>query len=117
MRTVPPGLPFAFGDLQGCHVPFRRLLDTLSAEYDAPPLWFVGDLVNRGPDSLSTLREVANMGERARVVLGNHDLDSGKRDEEIAFPAAGLSCCCSLSFLLIAGLGLYFALSTAKKSP
>ena len=43
-------------------------------------------------------------------------LEGRGRDEEIAFPAAGLSCCCSLSFLLVVGLGLYFALSTAKKN-
>lgn len=66
--------PFAFGDLQGCHAPFRRLLAALPTENGAPPLWFVGDLINRGPDSLATLREVAQFGERARVVLGNHDL-------------------------------------------
>lgn len=73
---TPPtaSLPFVFGDLQGCHAPFRRLLAALPTENGTPPLWFVGDLVNRGPDSLATLREVAHLGQRARVVLGNHDL-------------------------------------------
>src|ERR1700730_5413672 len=65
--------PFAFGDLQGCHDPFMRLLGRLPANAETP-LWFVGDLVNRGPDSLATLREVAGLGPRATVVLGNHDL-------------------------------------------
>ena len=74
MPQPPYSPPFVFGDLQGCHAPFRRLLDVLPVENEAPPLWFVGDLVNRGPDSLATLREVAQLGDRARVVLGNHDL-------------------------------------------
>ncbi len=65
--------PYAFGDLQGCHAPFRRLLSTLPLEPDTP-LWFAGDLINRGPDSLATLRDVAGFGPRATAVLGNHDL-------------------------------------------
>ncbi len=65
--------PLAFGDLQGCHEPFQRLLAALPLEPDTP-LWFAGDLINRGPDSLATLREVAGFGTRAQAVLGNHDL-------------------------------------------
>lgn len=65
--------PYAFGDLQGCHAPFQRLLSTLSLKPHTP-LWFAGDLINRGPDSLATLREVAGFGARATAVLGNHDL-------------------------------------------
>jgi bis(5'-nucleosyl)-tetraphosphatase (symmetrical) len=64
--------PFAFGDLQGCHEPFRRLLSQLPASAETP-LWFAGDVINRGPDSLATLREVAGLTARATVVLGNHD--------------------------------------------
>lgn len=71
--SVDPPVPFAFGDLQGCHEPFMRLLGQLPAGADTP-LWFAGDLINRGPDSLATLREVAGFGSRATVVLGNHDL-------------------------------------------
>lgn len=67
--------PYAFGDLQGCHLPFRRLLEALGLERTPhTPLWFAGDLVNRGPDSLGALRAVHGFGERARTVLGNHDL-------------------------------------------
>lgn len=70
LRLSPP---IAFGDLQGCHAPFSRLLAALPLEPDTP-LWFAGDLVNRGPDSLATLRAVASFGPRAHAVLGNHDL-------------------------------------------
>jgi bis(5'-nucleosyl)-tetraphosphatase (symmetrical) len=73
MNAPLPDAPFAFGDLQGCHDPFLRLLAKLPAT-DETPLWFAGDLINRGPDSLATLREVAALAKRATVVLGNHDL-------------------------------------------
>lgn len=66
-------IPFAFGDLQGCHEPFMRLLQELPMN-ETTPLWFAGDLVNRGPASLATLRELANLGPRVAAVLGNHDL-------------------------------------------
>lgn len=65
--------PFAFGDLQGCLGPLRRLLAKLSPPGETP-LWFTGDLINRGPESLATLREVIGFGARAKVVLGNHDM-------------------------------------------
>lgn len=66
-------VPLAFGDLQGCHKPFRKLLEKAAPSPDTP-LWFVGDLVNRGSDSLATLRDLMSMGSRAVPVLGNHDL-------------------------------------------
>lgn len=64
---------YAIGDLQGCLSSLRALTDKLS---DATRLIFVGDLVNRGPDSLATLRHVKALVEagRAATVLGNHDL-------------------------------------------
>jgi bis(5'-nucleosyl)-tetraphosphatase (symmetrical) len=65
--------PIAFGDLQGCHSAFAALLAKLSLPADAP-LWFCGDVVNRGPGSLATLRALVEFGPRATVVLGNHDL-------------------------------------------
>jgi bis(5'-nucleosyl)-tetraphosphatase (symmetrical) len=67
----PP--PLAFGDLQGCHSEYKRLL-AKAAPSDDTPLWFAGDIVNRGPGSLATLRELIALGERAVTVLGNHDL-------------------------------------------
>jgi bis(5'-nucleosyl)-tetraphosphatase (symmetrical) len=65
--------PLAFGDLQGCRTQFQQLLAKAAPPADAR-LWFAGDLINRGGESLATLRDIIALGDRAVPVLGNHDL-------------------------------------------
>ena len=65
---------YAVGDLQGCLQPLKCLLERVAFDPTKDTLWLVGDLVNRGPESLETLRFLYGLRESLVCVLGNHDL-------------------------------------------
>ncbi len=75
---------YAIGDLQGCYTPLLKLLDLIRFDSACDRLWLVGDLVNRGPDSLPLLRFIKQMDSVTTLVLGNHDL-------HLLMAAAGVS--------------------------
>ena len=65
---------YVIGDIQGCYRSLQGLLDRFGFDPAADRLWLVGDLVNRGPESLAVLRWARDQGDRLTMVLGNHDL-------------------------------------------
>ncbi|WP_101102203.1 symmetrical bis(5'-nucleosyl)-tetraphosphatase [Macromonas bipunctata] len=65
---------YLIGDVQGCDQPLQRLLDAIDFSASRDTLYLLGDLVNRGPDSLAVLRRLVALGTSAHCLLGNHDL-------------------------------------------
>lgn len=65
---------YLVGDLQGCCNPFERLLQTIDFSPTRDHLYVLGDLVNRGPDSMGVLRKLRQLGDSVTALLGNHDL-------------------------------------------
>ncbi len=65
---------YVIGDIQGCYRPLRKLLKKIKFSPARDKLWCVGDLVNRGPHSLDTLRFLQDLGNAVKIILGNHDL-------------------------------------------
>jgi bis(5'-nucleosyl)-tetraphosphatase (symmetrical) len=65
---------YVAGDIQGCLKSLTRLMKKVNFDPAKDQLWSVGDIVNRGPKSLETLRFLKSLGERFQMVLGNHDL-------------------------------------------
>ena len=79
---------YVIGDIQGCYKALRKILKKVEFNPAKDSLWCVGDLVNRGPKSLDTLRYLYDLGNACKIVLGNHDLHFIAINEECA-PARG----------------------------
>ena len=79
---------YVIGDVQGCYTELQQLLALIQFDPKADQLWFVGDLVNRGPQSLAVLRFVHRLADHAITVLGNHELYLLAIAAGVVFPKA-----------------------------
>ncbi len=80
---------FVIGDVQGCYSQLEQLLALIQYDRNRDILWFTGDLVNRGPDSLRTLQFISKLPETTITVLGNHDLTLLAADVGVISPQPG----------------------------
>ena len=78
---------YAVGDIQGCLAPLKALLNKVRFNKDKDMLISVGDLINRGPESLNTIRFCMGLGQAFKMVLGNHDLHLLALSEGIRKPS------------------------------
>lgn len=74
MTVLHPRYTYAIGDVQGCYHELRQLIRHMQYDPQQDQVCFVGDLVNRGPQSLEVLQYIYDLGEHAQVILGNHDI-------------------------------------------
>ncbi|MEN8129798.1 MAG: symmetrical bis(5'-nucleosyl)-tetraphosphatase [Pseudomonadota bacterium] len=82
---------YAIGDIQACYDELQQLLNRIDFNPASDQLWLVGDLVDRGPKSLETLRFVKSLGDAAITVLGNHDLHLLASHAGVRRPSVGSS--------------------------
>ena len=78
---------YAIGDVQGCYLELKGLLDLINFDESIDKLWFTGDLINRGPESLKTLDLLFRIKNNCNIVLGNHDLHFLALAEKIRKPS------------------------------
>ncbi len=64
---------YVIGDVHGCYQSLQKLLKKINFDPNNDLLWFVGDIINRGPESLKTLEFVISLGDSAKMILGNHE--------------------------------------------
>jgi bis(5'-nucleosyl)-tetraphosphatase (symmetrical) len=84
--TTPRKRTFVIGDVQGCLAPLKALLNKINYDPQDTQIWFTGDLINRGPQSLETLRFIMSLPQDTVCVLGNHDLSLMVAEQGLYIP-------------------------------
>jgi len=93
---------YVVGDIQGCYAEFRQLLEVIAFDPERDRLWLVGDLVNRGPDSLSVLRTAATRSRRFSRRRIATSCSTGCVD--VRWSCAKASCCLCMQVCFPGGL-------------